>query len=247
MDPREHLFVAGGAAAGLHVVPICRELGTREALMPETAGGLSAVGGLFGDVVGEYAAGYFTESHRFNFDEVNTRLEELEEKGTAFLDRAGIPKERRTLEFYCEARYPYQIWELPVPMKVRRFRNDQEVEQLVEDFHGVHERIFAVKEDTYIECIHWRVRAVGETTKPRIVEMSPASEDPSAALIGKRKVYLGPDEGWIEASIYSGDKLRPGNRLAPPSIVQEATTTLAVLPGSVATYTKYGNYLIELC
>ena len=214
--------------------------------MPKTAGGLSAVGGLYADMIGEYAAGYFTESHRFNFDEVNARLEDLEKKGDAFLDRAGIPSEKRRLELYCEARYPYQIWELSVPLRVGRFSTEQDVAQLVKDFHDVHERVFAVKEDTYIECIHWRVRAIGETTKPKMIEMPLVSENPSPAMAGERKVYLGPDMGEAEVSIYRGDKLQPGNIIRPPSIIQEVTTTLAILPGSKVTITKYGNYLIKI-
>lgn len=246
VDPREYLFVAGGGAAGLHVVPICKELGTMEALLPKVAGGLSAVGGLFADMVGEYSAGYFTESNQFNYKEVNARLEELERQGTAFLDRTRIPQEKRRLEFYCEARYPYQIWELPVLLRVSRFNSEEEVAQLVEDFHNVHERVFAIKEDTYIETIHWRVRAIGEVTKPKLTEMPLASKDPSPALVGKRRVYLGPEVGQAEASIYLGEKLRPGNEILPPSIIEEPTTTLAVLPGSVVTITKYGNYLIKM-
>lgn len=246
IDPREFLFVAGGAAAGLHVVAICKELGAREALMPKTAGGLSAVGGLFGDIVGEYAAGYLTESHRFSFEEVNARLADLEKRGKAFLERAAIPRERQRLEFYCEARYPYQIWELPVPLKVKRFESKDDVAQLVQDFHDIHERVFAVKEDTYIECIHWRVRAIGEVPKPKMVEMPISSSDPSPAIVGRRKVYLGPDVGEVEAQIYRGERLRPGNRIAPPAIIEEATTTLAVLPGCEVTVTRYGNYLIEM-
>jgi len=246
IDPNEYLFVGGGAAAGLHVIPICQELDTREALIPKTAGGLSAVGGLFGDMVGEYASGYLTESHAFNFEEVNARLEGLERKAIAFLDRSEIPESKRRLEFFCEARYPYQIWELPVPLKVNRFKDDKDLLQLVEDFHAVHERVFAVREDTYIECIHWRVRAVGVVDKPKLVDTPLVGKDPSSAFVGTRKVYLGPEIGEMEASCYRGDSLKPGNEIAPPSIIQEDTTTLAVLPGSKVSVTRYGNYLIEL-
>ena len=245
VDPHEYLFVVGGGAAGLHVVPICRQLETKEALLPKVAGGLSAVGGLFANVVSEYSAGYFTETYRFNYQEVNARLEELEKRGIEFLDRARIPQDKRRLEFYCEARYPYQVWELSVPLRVSRFNAEEDTAKLVEDFHNVHERVFAIKEDTYIEIIHWRLRAIGETTKPKMIEKPFASEDPSLALKGKRKVYLGPPVGEMEASIYLGDKLRPGNKISPPSIIEERTTTLAVLPGSHVTVTKYGNYFIE--
>jgi N-methylhydantoinase A len=203
------------------------------------------VGGLFGDIVGEYAAGYLTESHQFNFKEVNARLEELEQKALSFLQRAGVPPDRRQIEFYCEARYPYQIWELSVPLRGKRIHDEQDLDQLVRDFHAVHQRIFAVREDTYIECIHWRVRAAGVVDKPVLVETPSGPEDPSAARMGSRRIYLGPNGGELQASIYRGDRLSSGNRIRPPAIIEEPTTTLAVLPGSEVIVTKYGNYLIR--
>jgi N-methylhydantoinase A len=246
IDPREHLFVIGGGAAGLHAVPICRELGAKEALLPRVAAGLSAVGGLFANVVGEYSVGYFTESYRFNYDEVNYRLQELEQKGIAFLERARIPENMRRLEFYCEARYPYQIWELPVLLRVTRFTSEEEVLRLVEDFHEVHERVFAHKENTFIEIIHFRIRAIGETDKPQIRDFPLVSDDPSQALRSKRNIYLGPQVGEVEAQVYSGPDLQPGNVVRAPSIIEEPTTTLAILPGSSIVVTKYRNYIISI-
>ena len=35
IDPREYLFVSGGGAAGLHVIPMIQELGAREILIPK--------------------------------------------------------------------------------------------------------------------------------------------------------------------------------------------------------------------
>ena len=246
IDPRDYLFVGGGAAAGLHVISICKELGTREALIPKTAGGLSAVGGIFGDLVGEYAAGYLTASDEFRFEEVNAKLRDLEAKAGAFFDRNDVPQDRRRMEFYCEARYPYQIWELPVLLRGTRIENEADLAQLVEDFHEVHQRVFAVREDTFIECIHWRVRAIGVTDKPSLAAMPVEGKDPSSALMGVRSIYLGPEVGLVDAAAYSGERLRPGNIVPAPALVQETTTTLLVPPGSQVTVTKYGNYLAEL-
>lgn len=246
IDPREYLFVGGGAAAGLHLVPICLELGSQKVIMPKTAGGLSATGGLFGDLVGEFAAGFLAESDHFNYAEVNSRLKDLKKRGLAFLERAGIPAERRRLEFFCEARYPYQIWELPVPLRGESLAGEEDLNLLVEDFHQVHERVFAVREETHIECIHWRLRAVGQIDKPSLTPLDLHGPDPSSAEIGRRNIYINPQSGWNEAVIYLGEKLKPGNRITAPSIIQEKTTTLNVLPGSRVEVTPYGNYLIEL-
>jgi len=245
IDPHEYLIVAGGGAAGLHI-PIYRELGARKVLLPKFAGGLSAVGGLFSDLVGNYSISFYTDSRQFNYKEVNDRLRTLEKKAVAFLDNIGVPQKKRRIEFYCEARYPYQVQELSVPLRVKLFNNEEDVTRLVKDFHDVHKRVFAVKEDTYIECIHWRVKATGVIEKPKIAEKPLISKDPSPSLVGKRRIYMGPELGKIEAKVYRGDKLRPGNEITSPSIIEEPTTTLVCFPGSKIIVTKYGDYLVEI-
>ena len=55
IDPRESLIIAGGGAAGLSILPIARELGCSQVLVPRTAGALSACGGQFSDVLTEFS------------------------------------------------------------------------------------------------------------------------------------------------------------------------------------------------
>src|SRR5699024_9173598 len=159
IDPREFLFVAGGGAAGLHINQICSQLGVKKAIIPKVAGTLSAAGGLFADVVGEFSIGEFTDTSMFDFKKVNLALKKLEKQANKFLDKNSIPKNRRIIELYCEARYPYQVVEQLIPLKVNDFENEKDVKILTEDFHKVHENIYGVKEKNNIECVNWQVRA----------------------------------------------------------------------------------------
>ncbi|MCJ7792341.1 MAG: hydantoinase/oxoprolinase family protein [Dehalococcoidia bacterium] len=247
IDPREYLFVAGGGAAGLHIAAIMQELGVKRALVPRVAGALSATGGLFADIVCEYNTNYYTKSSHFDYEGVSRTLENLEERAESFFKRTKVAPKNRKLEFYVEAHYPYQIWELIVPLRVKRISNAKELEQLVEDFHEVHNRVYAVKEPgQYIECVSWGVRAIGTRHMPELKERPSAGEDSSAALIGKRKAYFKALGGSVETPVYRGDKLVPGNKIAPPAIIEEPTTTIVISPKSKITVTKWGNYLLEL-
>jgi len=60
---------------------------------------------------------------------------------------------------------------------------------------------------------------------------------------GKVFVYFG---GMVDTPVYKGADLKPGNRISAPAIIEEPTTTILVMPGSKASITKYGNYLIEI-
>jgi N-methylhydantoinase A len=247
IDPREYLIIAGGGAAGLHILPIMRELEVKQALVPKIAGALSAVGGIFADISTEYSASYYTKSNRFDYENVNKTLANLEEQAEAFFQREEIAKENRTLEFYVEAHYPYQIWDLSVALRGRRLINETEVEQLVGDFHEVHERVYGIKESgQHIECVYWRVKATGLVPKPRIKEMSQISEDLSARLVRKRKAYFRDIGGMVETPVYRGGRLAPGNKITGPAIIEEPTTTIVVHPKSEVIVTKWGSYLIKL-
>lgn len=246
IDPREYLVVAGGGAAGVHLQYIAKQLGVKSVLVPKFAAALSATGGMLCDAIGEFSTSYFTESNQFDYDAVNDVLAGLEEKARAFLQRQGISPEKGQVEFYLEARYPYQVWELDVPIRGNRI-TERELEQLVNSFHEVHEKVLAVKEPgQYIECVNWRVRAVGEVAKPEFEEKPYGGEDASAALRGRRRAYFKERGGFVETPIYEDSKLVPGNKIGGPAIIEAPATTIVVMPGGSASITKMGNYYIEL-
>lgn len=246
VDPRESLLVAGGGAAAIHVVPIAQELRMREVLIPKLAATFSAMGGLLSDIRQEFTGSLFMESHRFDCERVNALLQRLERRGEEFLSRAGVSPEDRKLEYFVEARYPYQVWELEVPLRGTRL-SPEGLEALVEGFHRVHEAVFTIKEPgQYIECLYWRVRATGRVPKPEMREQVYGGEDGSRALKGRRRAYFRELGGFVDTPIYAGSLLTYGNRTTGPAIIEEPTTTVVLFPGSQATVSKWGNYLLTL-
>ena len=247
VDPREYLIVSGGGATGMHVVPMAQELGVKQVLIPKVAGTLSALGGLVADITTEYSASYFAESYQFDYERVNKVLEALQKKGEAFLAMSkGIAREGK-LDYFVEARYPYEVWELPIPLRSNRIKDEKDLAQLIKDFHNTHERIFAVKEPGQsIEGVIWRVVATAKMPQIKAKEMTSGGKDSTAAMIGKRNAYFKDLGGFVKTPIYRGDKLVCGNKIEAPAIIEEATTTIVIFPGSKATVTRWGNYLIDV-
>ena len=158
-DPRGSLVVAGGGAGGMTIGRIAEELGCHDVLVPRTAGTLSACGGLFSDIVSEFSISQRADTNRFDYGAVNTGLAHLAEQIDEFFTRLQTPAQLRSTEFFVEARYPYQVWELEVPLAAGRFESGADVETMVQAFHQVHERVFAVSEPgQHIECIYWKGR-----------------------------------------------------------------------------------------
>jgi N-methylhydantoinase A len=247
VDPREYLLLAGGGACGLHIVPIAQELKMKKIIVPKLSGVLSAVGGLAADMTLDFHASYLTDSERFDYEGVNRCLKDLEVNARRFLSRTGIAEEKTEISFFVEARYAYQVWDLNVVLKGNQVAGKDELDRLVEDFHNTHERVFEIKEPgQLIEFINWGARAVAKVPNIKIKEKPHGDEDPTYALVAKREAYFRELGGLVETSVYRGDNLSYGARINGPAIIQEPTSTLVIFPGSTATVSKWGNYLIEI-
>ncbi|MDR0425348.1 MAG: hydantoinase/oxoprolinase family protein [Clostridiales Family XIII bacterium] len=253
IDPRSYTMVAGGGACGLHAIPLAEGLEMSRLLIPRTAGGLSAVGGIFTDTVSEYNSSCLANTRDFDHEKVNKVLKSLADKAMDFFERNNIAEPDRRVELYMEGHYPFQVWDLSVditPFVDKDFKLDQDSVKLVEAaFHEEHERTFTIKEDANVECVYWRVKAIGAN---HVAGMIPEQEYHSENLIvspakrtGSRKIYFKKYNEAIVTPVFSGDNLVYGDVIQGPAIVEEPTTTIVVLPDYSIKVTKYNNYLIE--
>jgi len=247
IDPREYLVVSGGGAAGLHIGGIAADMGVNKVLIPRVAGALSAYGGAFAEITSEFSASKFTESRTFDYQAIAAILENLEEQAQDFLERMGVPKKMRKIQFYTDARYPNQVWDLPVALRGKRIGTQNQLDLLVKDFHNMHEKVFTVKApEEPVEFVYWRAVAIGKLPQVEAPALPAGGKSADEAVKGKRKAYFRELGGRVDTVVYDGSKLKPGNRIAAPAIIEEPTTTVLVMPGSTATVTKYGSYLIEI-
>lgn len=253
IDPRSYAMVAGGGACGLHAIALAEGLEMDKLLIPRTAGGLSAVGGILSDIVSEYNGSLYTRTNDFNFEAVNKLLGELKEKAKQFFARNKISKDRQKIEVFMEAHYPFQVYELAID--ITKYLNDdlevtpESIKGMEEAFHEEHERTFSIKDDTYLECITWRVKAIGKHEREaRLPEKDIAPVDLAyepAKNTGTRKVFFKEFDDIKVTPVFHGASLSYGDTVHGPAIIEEPTTTIVILPGYHAKITRYNNYCIE--
>jgi N-methylhydantoinase A len=243
-DPTESAVVAGGGAAGLNIMSIASELGCKRVILPKTASALSACGMQFSDIIAEHSATKVTLSGNFNFGGVNEALQSIDDELGRFiklLESRGL--EDSSIEYFIEARYLFQVWELDVPINIKRFRGPEDVEALVAAFHDAHERVFAVRDvESQVECLNWKGRARVRLARPPEQSFT-ATGSGDNQPVDHRPTYFG--DGRIDTPIYHGDQLSPGALITGPAIIEEPTTTLVVNPGMSARLSDAGNYLLE--
>jgi N-methylhydantoinase A len=243
VDPRDSTLVAGGGAAGLTILQIARELGCGQVLIPRAAGVLAAFGGQHSDIVREVTAPFATTSREFDFEGVRETVAALGERMAAFEAElpAGLggPGERR---YSVEARYAYQVWDIPIALTGEGVGSESELEALVDSFHDAHERIFAVREPGQtVEMNQWKGRVVVTTAKPPVAAHR---EDRAGAEAPRRSAFL-PDLGEVEIPVHRGAQLGPESPVEGPALIVEPETTIVVYPGWTAHVTELGNYRVE--
>jgi N-methylhydantoinase A len=225
-------------------VPIAQELGCSTIIVPKTASAMSACGMQFSDIVFEQTRSRFTLSGSFDIDGVNRLLEEIDAELERFRRTLrGAAKAGARKEFFAEARYKSQVWELDTPLPVKTFRNAADVAKLVEAFHAVHDRVYAVRDEaSEIECVNWRGRiAIGLGAKPQPNGKRGSTRKPKPS--SSRSAYFGQSKD-SRTPVFRGLDLKPGDTIVGPAIVEEPTTTIVVYPKTTARVSASGHYIV---
>ena len=241
IDPAEAVVVAGGGAAGLNIVPIARELGCRGVVVPRTASVLSACGMQFSDIQAEASAAAPTRSDAFDRTLVNTALVAIDEQLDAFAARlAARGFTRVTRRYRVDAHYAAQVWDLAIDLDTARIACEADVQALVEAFHAAHRRVFQVDDRaSAVEFLSWTGRLA--VTLPAItVSAAGALSDAPA---GRRPAWFSLD-GARDAAVVRGDSLAVGAVVDGPAIIEEATTTLVLPPGTRARLGAADSYMV---
>jgi N-methylhydantoinase A len=103
-------------------------------------------------------------------------------------------------------------------------------------FHQTHNRLYGYdlgEERTNVELVNIRLTAIGLVPQPALAIEPQAGAEPATALKGKRAIHLAERGGFIEVPVFDGDRLRHGNSLKGPAVIESVNTTI-VVPGDFA-------------
>jgi N-methylhydantoinase A len=230
IDPREAILVGGGGGAGLNAVAVARRLGCASVLFPSVGAALSAAGALLSELVAEFAVALPTSTAAFAYDDVNRVLASLDERCRVL---AG-----GEVEHWVEARYPHQVWELELPLRAGRFGGPEDIAALLEDFHELHQEVFAVHDPASpVEVVGWRARV----RVPLAGAGAPERAAAGNGLGGGRRPAWFPETGRVEVAVRPLDGVTV---LDGPAIVEAGLATIVVPPGASAQRTPTGGLLV---
>ncbi|SFB78402.1 N-methylhydantoinase A [Polaromonas sp. OV174] len=243
IDPGSAILIGGGGAAGLNSVLIARRLQSPRLLIPQVGAALSAAGAVISDLSMRFQGMLYTRSNAFDHDAVNRVLAGLEAQCEAFIREQAYGSDQHTVEFWAEARYADQVWEINVALPASRIHGTAELAALMETFHRTHEELFAVRDDAAeIEIIGW-----GATVACRVRGGASGLQLKSSADVAKpprsRRAYFA-GHGHVDAAVYRFESLQSGQELRGPALVESSFTTVVINPGATAQKRASGSLSI---
>ncbi len=155
----------------------------------------------------------------------------------------GFPAERVKFKRTLYMRYTRQVNEVGVEISGGAL-GPADRARIEELFNAKYEELFgtgAGHAEAGIEVISIAVDAIGATAKPNLVAWPKVGEDASGAVKGTRPAYFtGTDAGWRDTTVYDYERLKPGNLVHGPAIIETPFTTI-VVPG--ARHAEVDEYL----
>jgi N-methylhydantoinase A len=243
-DPRDFTLLAFGGGGSLVACALASRLGIPTVIVPLSPATFSAWGMLTLDVVHDFARTSISGLDAITPAAIVERFRALEEQAQAALDREGVPKARQDLRRSIDMRYEGQEHTLTLPVD-RSTLEGLDLETLRTAFHDRHSVTYGYSMSDPVEVTSYRIRAVGALDKPARPTIDAGGVDAGEALLGTRPAVHRGSGGAFDWAIYDRGRLRAGNRLAGPAIVEEAAATTLVPPGYELDVDDLGNLLIQ--
>jgi len=247
-DPREFLMVVAGGAGPLHACMICQELDIPMFIVPRESSIFCAAGMLMSDLQHDFVRSFVSILDRIDWSLLQDTIDQMMNEGTGLLVAEKIPEDRWRFSVLLDCRYVKQYHEVSFPVPLAAVRKG-DFSAIAAAFHAEHNRMYGYsleEEGTPIELINVRVRALGITEKPALIEEAYAGEDPAAAFKGEREIHLPERDETHTVPVYDGHRTRFGHRLAGPAIVEQVNTTLLLSSSFDCVCDRYGSFSVYL-
>ena len=247
-DPREFPLVVAGGAGPVHACMIAQELEIPVMIIPKESSIFCAAGMLMSDLKHDFVRTYSTLLHDMDVDKFRALFQEMEQEATELLRSEHISNEAIRHIYSLDMRYVRQYHEVNVEI-ARETLEKGDVDSIARSFHPEHNRLFGYsleEEQTSIELINLRLLSVGRTVKPEFKQEEYDGEIPDKALKKRRKVYLPLKEQFVDVPVYDGHKLKYGNKVIGPALIEQVNTTTFVTPEYSVLCDRYGSYTMYL-
>ncbi len=242
IDPENSFTIAGGGGAGLYCGRVARRLNSWPVLIPEASAAMSATGAMLSDLQASFMVTDLVRTERFDYDKVGAIMADLKARCQEFISDSGVEQSAATIDFYVEARYPQQVWEISVALDVDTFSSEADVAKMEQLFHQQHEQLFAIRDDdSPIEVVSWGVNVRcslrGDEQMP-----SPSAPGNRSGSQSRAVYYFG--KGQLDTQVLQAQDLETGKTYPGPLLVESPVTTLVIDTASSIQRSASGSIIV---
>jgi len=245
-DPREFPMVVAGGAGPLHSCVICNDLEIALQVVPRDSSVLCASGMLMGDLRHDFVRTFVDRFPDLRWGALQALIGEMMAEGARVLASEHIAADRQQHAVTLDCRYLKQYHEVSFSIPPQAIQ-DRDASGILRAFHDEHNRLFGYsleEERTPVEIVNVRVQSLGMTDKPQPSAEAFAGADASAAKKGERPAYVVERQVFAPVPVFDGHRLRYGNRINGPALIESVTTTTFVSDSYDAVVDRYGAMVL---
>jgi N-methylhydantoinase A len=245
-DPREFPFIAAGGAGPIHSCLICNELEIPLQIVPSSSSVLCAFGMLLSDLRHDFVRTFVSRLASIDWDRLGATIAEMRADGDRMLKEERVPERQRAFTVRFDCRYVKQYHEVSFEVPWATL-DRRDVAAVARAFHDEHKRRFGYTleaEGSPIELINLRVQAVGATDRPSYAADAGAGADAAHARKSRRSVYIPETSKFEEVAIYDGHRLRRGNRIQGPAMIETVTTAVFISASFDCVVDRYRSFVL---
>jgi len=247
-DPRDFPLVVAGGAGPNHACMIALELDIPVMIVPRESSIFCAAGMLMSDLKHDFVRTYATLVQEADPVKFSGLFDDMKRQGNALLTSEDISEKRIEYFYSLDLRYVRQYHEVNVEITADELKKT-DFDSIVSRFHHQHNKLYGYsleEEDKPVELINIRLVCIGRVEKPKFQLERYAGADPSGAYKGERLVFLPVEKGFHGIDVFDGMKLKYGNKVSGPAIVEQVNTTTFVSSEFNVLVDKYGSYTMYL-
>jgi N-methylhydantoinase A len=247
-DPRDFPLVVAGGAGPNHACMFALELGIPVMIIPRESSIFCAAGMLRSDLKHDFVRTHVTLLQDAGPSTIKQIFDEMQAEGNKLLQSEEIAKDRIYYQFSLDLRYVKQYHEVNVAITAGRLQQEG-FDAVADRFHRQHKNLYGYcleDEDTPVELINLRLVCIGKTQKPVFPQEDYDGDDPSGALKKTRTIFLPLEKSFQEVDVFDGVRLKFGNRITGPAIVEQVNTTVFVTSEYNLIVDRYGSYTMYL-
>ncbi len=243
LDPRDYTLVGFGGGGPLFLSALVTETEAAAGIVPLYPAVWSAFGGLFADVVHDYAKSCLAKVESLDLDLLNGVCAELSDLAVADLSRDGYGLAEAELRFKLDLRYEGQSHEISVPIGAGPPFGRDSLATARARFDAAHLQMFSHQRNDPCQLVTVRLSAAVRR-KLEIPAARPAAAVQDMPMAESQVWFHGYDRA-LSTTIVARSQLGRGSLIRGPAIIIEPQAHCIVLPGLEATIGGAGEILIR--